>query len=223
MRKVLCLLVACTCLCWARDKKTPLNDAGNDNVDIHATILEPEQVHQIFGTDLPGGIIVVRVQVTPQTDTPLPISADDFLLLSHHDGQRATCYTGSQIAGNATLVVQTTADGGQMTRERVGPIWGGLGGSRPRQADTGPPVLGNTGSQEKDEATVTGKKGQPQNPLVALLDQKRLPDKQTTDPVSGLLYFQIDGKVKNKDLELIYQGQAGRLYIGFPEERDKKK
>ncbi len=49
------------------------------------------------------------------------------------------------------------------------------------------------------------------NPLLAVLTAKILPEKEITDTISGLLYFQIVGKVKPKDLELRYKGPAGAL------------
>ena len=49
------------------------------------------------------------------------------------------------------------------------------------------------------------------NPLLAVLKAKVLPETETMEPVEGLLYFLIDGKFKQKDLALIYKGQAGRL------------
>ena len=42
-----------------------------------------------------------------------------------------------------------------------------------------------------------------------------LPDKESLQPVSGLLYFPLDGKVKIKDLEMFYKGPAGKLSIEF--------
>ncbi len=48
-----------------------------------------------------------------------------------------------------------------------------------------------------------------------LLTEKSLPDKDIKSAVEGLLYFAMDGKIKPKDLSLIYQGQAGKLVIDF--------
>ena len=39
--------------------------------------------------------------------------------------------------------------------------------------------------------------------------------KEITEPVSGLLYFQLEGKVKPKDLELYFKTSAGRLGLRF--------
>lgn len=223
MRIAVCLLAASLCLCYAGDKKTPLNDAGNDNVDIHATLLDGEQIKKAVGVDLPDNIRVVAVQVSPKTDTPLAISADDFIMLSHRDGQRATCYTGSQIAGNSALVVKTMADGSQQTHQRIGLGPFGVGGGQRQPKTTEVKEEKADTEQKSDTATDSDAPKPAENPLVTTLDQKRLPDKTTTDPLSGLMYFQIDGKQKTKDLELIYKGPAGRLVIAFPDDHEKKK
>ena len=53
------------------------------------------------------------------------------------------------------------------------------------------------------------------NPLLAVLKEKILPEKEITDPLSGLLYFPIEGKVKPKDLELHYRLQGAKLSLRF--------
>ena len=53
------------------------------------------------------------------------------------------------------------------------------------------------------------------NPLLAVLKEKVLPEKEVTEPVSGLLYFQIEGKLKPKDLELYYKTQSSKLALRF--------
>ena len=53
------------------------------------------------------------------------------------------------------------------------------------------------------------------NPLLAVLKDKVLPEKEITDSISGFLYFQVVGKVKPKDLELHYKGPAGKLALRF--------
>jgi hypothetical protein len=51
--------------------------------------------------------------------------------------------------------------------------------------------------------------------LEKILESKILPDKETKDPVEGLLYFLLEGKNKPKDLGLLYKGPAGRLAMDF--------
>jgi hypothetical protein len=58
-----------------------------------------------------------------------------------------------------------------------------------------------------------------ENPLLAALNAKILPEKEITEPTSGLLFFQIVGKVKPKDLELHYKGPAGKMALRFKPEK----
>jgi hypothetical protein len=47
------------------------------------------------------------------------------------------------------------------------------------------------------------------------LAAKILPDKETKTPIEGLLYFSISGKLKPKDVALVYKGDAGKLVMEF--------
>ena len=82
----------------------------------------------------------------------------------------------------------------------------GNGGS----AGTGPGVDGPL--QAKVDAAPKSDKV---NPLLAILKEKVLPEKEITEPVTGLLYFQIEGKLKPKDLELYYKTPGGKLTVRF--------
>jgi hypothetical protein len=53
------------------------------------------------------------------------------------------------------------------------------------------------------------------NPLLAAIRAKILPEKEISEPTSGLLFFQVVGKVKPKDLELHYKGPAGKMALRF--------
>jgi hypothetical protein len=58
--------------------------------------------------------------------------------------------------------------------------------------------------------------GAKENPLMKFLKEKILPDKDSLQPVEGLLYFPLEAKkVKEKDLAIIYKGPAGRLEMEF--------
>ena len=65
------------------------------------------------------------------------------------------------------------------------------------------------------EATPSKDSGEKDNPLLDVLKAKVLPDTESLEPVQGLLYFTIDGKIKPKDLAIIYKGAGGRLVIEF--------
>jgi len=184
------------------DKKLPIEQTSNEMVSISATaLLDKDQIHQELGNDLGPDMIVVRVQFRPVSDKPVRINLDDFLLVSDKDGQRSQPFAPSQIAGSTTLVVtpQTAKQG----RSNVGIGLGGFGiGRAPSQAPQGDSKVETTKSDKED-------------PLLAVLTAKCLPEKETTEEVSGLLYFQLTGKLKTKDLELHYRGPGGKLALRF--------
>jgi hypothetical protein len=224
MRAVPLILIAALATSFAGDKKsdhrpTITNQAGNEKVDIFAIpLLDPDDIRQALGADLPPGVIAVQLKVVPKGEDALSVSRDDFTLLSHKDGQRSGPFEPSQIAGNATIVVRQTIEGGGYGTQTQRPIWGGIPGTGGRPTMAGPASgvgSGNTPGQEKAEATVQTDDKKPVNPLVKILDAKMLPDKESIQPISGLLYFPIEGKLKIKDLELIYKGPAGKLFIEF--------
>lgn len=224
MRAVPLILIAALATAWAGDKKSDhkpsiTNQAGNEKVDIFATpLLDADDIRKALGADLPPGVIAVQLKVVPKGEDALSVSRDDFTLLSHKDGQRSGPFEPSQIAGNTTMVVRQTIEGGGYGMQNQRPIWGGIPGTGGRPTMGGPSSgvgSGNTPGQEKAEATVQTDDKKPVNPLLKILDEKMLPDKESLQPVSGLLFFPIEGKLKIKDLELIYKGPAGKLFIEF--------
>jgi hypothetical protein len=221
MRYILPLALCASLLCLGKQKIRPTGEAGNDHIDIYATpILDKEQINEAVGTNMPPGIVVVKVRVVPKGDDPLSVSRDDFEIISHKDGQRSAPFVPSQIAGSATLVVSTVpASGGTYGGNPNGPVWGGIPGTmgRPRQmpGDGGAVGSGTAGATEADAKTATDPKAAKDSPLLAILGQKMLEDKETKEPISGYLYFPLEGKQKLKDIELIYKGPAGRLIVPF--------
>jgi hypothetical protein len=208
---------------WAADKKLPIEQTSNELVEISATALSKDEVARELGSGLDGEFVVVRVTFRPVSDKPLVISRDDFLLVSSKDGQRSEPFAPSQIAGSATLVVtpQGARDGGGVFGQGNGPIWGGIPGTggAPQRLPGSGGGIGNGGAtvetDNKVEVKKSDQKSDQENPLLAALTAKCLPEKKTTESVSGLLYFQMDGKLKPKDLELHYQSPAGKLALRF--------
>lgn len=187
---------------FASDKKLPFEQTSNDLVDISATaILDKDQIRQELGSDFGGDIVLVKVTVRPVGDKPIKVSLDDFLLVSGKDGQRSEPYSPSQIAGSEVLVVTRTEG------KKSGGLGIGLGGIGVGS--------GGGGDNSKTETKIEKNDADKPNPLLAVLKDKVLPEKEITDPISGFLYFQVVGKVKPKDLELHYKGPAGRLALRF--------
>jgi hypothetical protein len=182
---------------FAESKPAP-NQASNEQVALAGTVmLDRVEIRDALGTDLWPGYALVRITVTPKTDEALRVSPDDFTLLSRKDGDRGGALTPAQIAGNGgALIVKPAArqPGGDGTRTN-GPIWGGV----------------TVRASDKKAANPED------SPLLNALKEKMLPDGETKMPVEGLLYFALDGngKLKPKDLSLLYKGPSGRLVIDF--------
>ncbi|HEY3939484.1 MAG TPA: hypothetical protein VGL97_18780 [Bryobacteraceae bacterium] len=186
---------------------SPQTSAGNEQVDIIATIsLSPEEVAQKLGADPGKGIVLLDVRVIPKTDKAVQISPDDFILLSHDDGERSKPFEPAEIAGQGALVVTNTADGTKVKKTSssvgFGGIMGGGGGSPGNSRVT-------TLSSKMDDK----KKGN--DSLLEVLKAKELPQKESTEPIEGLLYFPLDGKHKLKNLAVLYRGPAGKLDLEF--------
>jgi hypothetical protein len=186
----------------AADKKLPIEETSNDLIDVSANaFLDKDQIQKELGADPGDDIVLVKVTVRPVSDKPIKVSLDDFLLVSGKDGQRAEPYTPSQIAGSDTLVVTR-----QQTKKKTG-LSLGLGGIG---------VGGGSGDGDvKTDTKAEKADADKPNPLLAILKDKVLPEKEITDSISGFLYFQMVGKVKPKDLELHYKGPAGKLALRF--------
>ena len=186
----------------AVDKKLPIEQTSNELVSITATAMtDREQIRQELGGDLGQDMVLVKVTVRPVSDKPVQISLDDFLLISEKGYfERAQPLAPSQIAGSAALVVTPQAEPGKRMS--------GFGGF-------GVGIGVGSGIKPPADPKVQASKSDKENPLLAVLTAKCLPEKETKEEVSGLLYFQIDGKVRPKDLEFHYKSAAGPLALRF--------
>ena len=184
------------------DLKSLPNQAGNGDIDLSGTaILDGKEIEQVVGAPLDAGYVVVRIKVSPRTPDAIRISADDFTLVSRKDGEKSPALVPSQIAGSADLILKqgkAQSSGGRMHGISIG----GFGG-------------GSTVDPGKVDVSPDDTKKAPESPLLKVLESKMLPDKETKEPVEGLLYFLMEGKNKVKDLGLLYKGPAGRLAMEF--------
>jgi hypothetical protein len=202
---LLCLSVA---MLGAADKKLPIDETSNDLLDISVSApLDKDQIKQELGADLGDDIVAVRLTARPVSDKPVQLSLDDFLLVSSKDGQRSEPFAPGQLAGSDSLTV--TPNG--VSRSGLGdhshrPTFG-IGGIGVGSGNSGAPATPNVKVQETRDDK--------ENPLLAALNAKILPEKEITEPTSGLLFFQLVGKVKAKDLELHYKGPTGKMALRF--------
>ncbi len=200
-------LLFASLLCFAGDRKQLPGQAGNDDVDLEGSVIVGhDEVTSVVGGDIGEGYVVVRMKVIPKGDKPLRIGPDDFTMVSRKDGQRSMALAPSEIAGKGALVVKRGTADGSKTGLYAGGIGGGLGSS---PGTVQREVI--KGTQIDDNAK--------ENPALASLTAKVLPDKETKTPVEGLLYFSINGKLKPKDVSLQYKGAAGKLIMEFEKEK----
>lgn len=205
-RTFFALAILSATLLPAADKKLPIEENTNDRIAISATaVLDRDQIKQELGYDLGDDILLVRVTLRDVSDKPIQVSHDDFLLVSSKDGERSQPYEPGQIAGADSLKVTPN---GMKKGGSARPSFGGMVG-------IGGGGIGNAGAAPPPDLKVEAQHDDKANPLLAVLAEKILPEKEITDSVTGLLYFQMVGKVKSKDLELHYRGPAGRLALRF--------
>jgi hypothetical protein len=190
-------------LCFGGERKQLPGQAGNDDVDLEGSvILTHEEVTEAIGSDIGEGYVVVRIKVIPKGTTPLRVGPDDFTLISRKDGQRSTALAPSEIAGKGAMVVKHGTADGSKSSWGVGGMGAGLGSSPGTvQRD----VIKGTQMDENAK----------ESPALGALTAKVLQDKETKTPVEGLLYFSINGKLKPKDVGLVYKGAAGKLVMEF--------
>jgi hypothetical protein len=214
MKCAVLLSLAVTMLC-AADKKLPIEETSNELLAISVSEpLDKEQIKQELGSDLGEDIVAIRLTARPVSDKPVQLNLDDFLMISGKDGQRSQPFAPGQLAGSDSLAV--TQNGVRK---------GGLGNHAPRPTiglgpfGIGGGGAGNSGTAPNSDTKMEESRADKDNPLLAALNAKILPEKEITEPVTGLLFFQITGKVKAKDLELRYKGPAGPMALRFRPER----
>jgi len=200
-----------------KDKKviSPDTSAGNEDVDIVATIfMTQDEATKELGMDPGPDIAILKVRVIPKTDKPIQVAADDFILLAHNDGQRSKPFTPHEIAGQGALIVSNTPDQKQTKKDKTsttgglgGIMLGGGGGGNGMASPGNPhPVTLNTKIDDKSPGDAK---------LLEALTKRQLPDKETSEPLEGLLYFRLSGKHKLKDMAVLYRGPAGKLNLDF--------
>jgi hypothetical protein len=186
-------LVFTACLLAAPPKTVATATGENRDLALTVTLyIDAAGVKELIGNDLDGHYIVAEVKIEPKNHKEVSIDLDDFLLRTDQDGDKATPYAPSQIAGQGGLVVREVHQG------HTPGMANAAGGSH--DFPTG--VTARTGDADKPD------------PLEQTLRDKELPEKKTDEPVSGLLYFVME-KQKMKDLELIYGARDNRIDLRF--------
>ena len=205
-------------MAFAQVKRAP-GTFENDRIAIESVVyFDKASVKEKIGSDFDGSVAVVEITISPRGGEALDVEREDFTLFSNKDAQKAPAYHPSQLAGQgALLLTQKGVGGGVMGRSNPnGPIIGGVPGTggRPRQINDGGGGIGNS-AQVVTENKVEEATDYKENPVLKTLREKELVYGKTLKPVKGLLYFSLDGKHKQKDLELWYRGPAGKFVVSY--------
>jgi hypothetical protein len=185
-------------------KKPTVGSGRGENQDLILTATlysSPDDVKQLIGDDLGGHYIVADIKVEPKYGKTINIDRDDFVLHTDTNGEKATPFAPSQIAGREALIV--TENGAK--EKKSGISIGGMGGGI---------STGGANNQGPTGVTVQNPASVPENPLEKVLKDKILVEQKTGQPVNGLLYFPME-KQKLKDLELRYGPQDARITLRF--------
>jgi hypothetical protein len=215
------LALVCAGAARNHDNAKPAAARGeNESVVINATLYaKPEAVKELLGSDLGGHYIVLAIEVTPRFGKEVGIDRDDFVLKTDKDGEKSTPFAPSQIAGRGAMVVRQTGGAGATgMHDNDGPIVGGLPGTMGQPHRLGGDGVGNAGAPDAAEAKTRTGAHEKDDPMLAVLKQKELPETKTVKPVSGLLYFPME-KQKVKDLELRYDVSGDKITMRFRQEK----
>jgi hypothetical protein len=210
VRSLLALFIVPAAFAAHKPSPTPTAKTGNAMVELTATLyVDKASIQQLLGSDLGGYYVVLDVRLSPKNAEKFKVFRDDFQLRTDRDGERSKPFAASQIAGRGALVVSRTYDGGGIAAENGGPVFGGgIGGM-------GVGGIGNAGGTISNTSRVDSGAKSKENPLLAVLNEKILQEKETDQPVAGLLIFPMEPKQKAKDLELTYSGPGSKLMLRF--------
>src|ERR1700729_2376531 len=89
-------------------KKPTVGSGRGENEDVILSITlytAPTDVKELIGDDLAGHYIVAEVKVEPKYGKTIDIDRDDFVLHTDSNGEKATPFAPSQIAGREALIV----------------------------------------------------------------------------------------------------------------------
>ena len=189
----------CFFVLLADKKVSPLHGEGsvqNEKLEISATIMPNEQLNRTFDYDFEDHFTVIEVRVTPK-DGPIDLKLEDFTLRTDKDGEKSTPFAASQIAGAGALVINRAKENNPRqpgSRNNL-PHIPGLGRKKDKKTEAAPPKPEPPAPKVLSEAEAKSLKGK--------LAARILPEKNSADAVTGLLFFSLE-KQKVKDLELLY-------------------
>jgi hypothetical protein len=190
-------------LLGAPAKKPTVGSGRGENEDMILSVTlytAAADVKELIGDDLGGHYIVAEVKVEPKYGKTINIDRDDFVLRTDDNGEKATPFAPSQIAGREALIVTQNGAKEKKTGIMVGGMGGGMGGGGNDPGTT--------------QVKVQNPAAQKENPLEKTLQDKILVEQKTDKPAGGLLYYPME-KQKLKDMELRYGPTDSRITLRF--------
>ena len=183
---------------------------SNQDLTVAAEIVPPNQVKNLFSTDL-SKYVVVEVAIYPKNESKVDVSPVDFMLkLGSGDVVRAAnpaaiarvrqqASAPKPASGSDIVVYPTATVGYESGPYHRGPVYGG-GVAVGVGAPSYPPPPAST---DQDRKT-----------MQLELEEKGLSQGVTTKPVAGYLYFPVaSGKQKSVTYDLEYNSAGGKLRL----------
>ncbi len=234
--KLLALALLGGLLSHGADRTEWRGRAGDPKLTLDARLyIDREQMKALLGHDPGPSVLIVEVTATPAPGAAVDIDLDEFLLRSDRDGQRSRPLDPAQIAGSAVMVISSRGgtQGTGMAEERRVP-WGvpGIpGGSPTGGPPRGIPLPGQSpnvrhghGGHQRSGGQ---RRGQPREEIQPAAGgvAGQTAGRRTAERAAhrAAQYFLIEGKVRAKDLELVYRKAPPRLHIRFTDASKARK
>ncbi len=214
--RFLALLAITLALAAAPKPSNKIATATGENKDVSLTVtlyLDPADIERLVGDNLDKHFIVADVKLEPRNGKEVLVDRDDFTLLTDSNGAHTTPFAPSQIAGSGALILREVDESQVRTASgSAGPF--GLPGRKRTDSKKSADSKKEKPAQAKETEAATKPAPANSKSLEQTLKDKELPQKKTSQPVSGLLYFGME-KQKMKDLSVLYGPKDDRITLKF--------
>jgi hypothetical protein len=202
---------------FAADKPAPVVRGENTLFAVEAKLFKDrDEVQKLLGEDIEKGIIALEITITPKGTEPMKLWREDFIVRSDKDGQKSEPYDPGQIASGSVLTLVYTSEGGGAHAQESGPVWGGVPGTQPMRLPGDGGGFGNAASVERiSGSNSTEAKDDSTNELLKQLRETQLKEGEISGPETGLLFYPLEGKHKDRQIWLHYTGEGGKIDLQF--------
>ena len=181
-------------------------------VAMGATLLSPDEVLQVFTTDLNSCCVVLEVGLYPETGKSLEIARKDFSL--HVAGTDSAVKPSSP--NLLAITLKLSPRGGSMTPHGSVGVGYGVGGADPRTGQPGGHSVDTSAEVSLGKPPSDSQPSELDRQLMELeLTKKGLPEGSVSTPVAGYLYFPLTKKKKKaaRQLECTLAGEKITLAL----------